>query len=91
MTEICGLKTYRISYSIVCFNDVDPEAARNHWAKELKLSRQKFGKITQIPTQGRGTYKKKSKFGVCTVQANNVKLRAWMMEQISSLQEKLLI
>ncbi|MFH1864227.1 MAG: hypothetical protein ABIJ85_05010 [bacterium] len=82
LTEICQLRRDKISYSIICFNDTDPNIARNFWAQELKISPDKFGKITQIPKQGKGTYKKKSLYGVCTVRASNIKLRNWLMSKI---------
>lgn len=83
--DICRFQSNRISYSIVCFNDAKSNEARLYWANQLKISPQKFGKITQIPTRGEGTYKKKSQFGVCTVQANNMKLTSWMRHQVDVL------
>lgn len=87
LVQICQLKKNKISYSIVCFNDTNPEIARSYWARKLETSPKKFGKITQIPTQGKGTYKKKSKFGVCTIQASNIKLKTWIMDQIGVVQD----
>lgn len=84
LTEICQLRLNKITYSIICFNDSDPNIARKFWSQELKISPDRFGKITQIPKQGKGTYKKKSLYGVCTVQASNIKLRNWLISQIES-------
>jgi len=85
LRKICQLQKRKITYSIVCFNDTKPNTARNFWARELKISPEKFGKITQIPPQGKGTYKKKSKFGVCSAQASNLKLKSWLMNEIASV------
>lgn len=82
---ICGARKDKLYYNIVCFNDTDPELARGYWAKQLKTSPEKFGKITQIPSQGKGNYKRKSRYGVCTVAFGNIKLKRWMMEQIEKL------
>lgn len=82
LKSVCQLKTERFSYSIVCFNDTTRESARKYWSKELNIPPEKFGKITVIPKQGRGTYKKKSSYGVCTIQGNNVKLRRWVLDRI---------
>lgn len=82
---IYKLDKKRFSFSIVSFNDVNPETARNYWAKELKISPNRFGKITVVPTQGMGTYKKKSQYGICTVQGNNIKLRKLVIEEIEKL------
>lgn len=83
--KIFQLEDKRFSFSIVSFNDVDPEIARNYWSKELKISPERFGKITIIPTQGKGTYKKKSRYGVCTAQGNNIKLRKLIIDKIDEL------
>lgn len=87
LTVICNLRINKITYSIVCFNDVNPKVARNFWSKELKILPDKFGKITTIPKQGKGNYKRKSQFGVCTIQVSNIKLRDWMMKQLNILED----
>jgi hypothetical protein len=87
LKQICGVQNNKINYSIVCFNDTDPDEAKKYWSNELEIYPEKFGKITQIPQQGKGTYKKKSKFGVCTVTVNNIKLKSWMMNQIELVKE----
>ncbi len=85
---IYGLSNERFSYSIVCFNDIDPETSRSYWANQLRISPTRFGKITVIPKQGKGTYKKKSQYGVCTVQGNNSKLSKLVFDQIERLRNK---
>jgi hypothetical protein len=87
LEDIYGLNKNRFSYSIVSFNDADPEVARSYWAKELKIPPEKFGKITIIPKQGKGTYKKKSQFGVCTVQGNNSKLRRLVINKVEEIKK----
>ena len=87
LKDICGLRMDKATYSIICFNDTDPAVARNYWSEKLGILPAKFGKITVIPKQGKGTYKRKSRFGVCTVQVSNVKLRNWMMTELESLRE----
>jgi len=88
LLEICQLKKEKISFSLISFNDIDEETARDYWAKQLQISPQKFGKITIIPHQGKGTYKRKSQFGVCTVHANNIKLRNWLFLELDKLKSK---
>lgn len=80
LLEICQLKKEKIKYSIVCFNDSNINEVKDYWSKQLKILPNKFGKIVQIPPQGKGIYKKKSKFGVCTVTACNIKLKSWIMK-----------
>lgn len=85
LRKVCQVREDKIHYSIVCFNDTSPTTARDYWSNQLEISGDKFGKITQIPTQGKGTYKKKSQFGVCTLSVGNVKLKAWILNQLSNL------
>ncbi len=85
LLDICGLEKRKLLYNLISFNDSNPEDARVFWAKELKISPQKFGKIVQIPSQGKGTYKKKSKSGVCIIIVCNMKLKDWMMKQIKAI------
>lgn len=82
LQKICRVKQEKLSFSIVCFNNTSLKQARSYWARELQISPIKFGKITEIPTQGKGTYKRKSKFGVCTVHVGNIKLKRWIQKQI---------
>jgi len=82
LTEICQVHLNKIRYSIVTFNDCMPAEAASYWAKELGISKDKFGTIVSIPSQGKGTYKKKSLYGVCSITVNNIKLKSWITEQI---------
>jgi len=82
---ICQVDTTRIRYSIVTFNNSSVSAAKLYWSKQLEISPDKFGKIVQIPTQGKGTYKRKSLFGICTITISNTKLKIWMMDELKKL------
>ena len=62
LLKICRLREDKITYSLICFNDINPEGARDHWSEQLGILPNKFGKITIIPKQGKGTYKRKSLF-----------------------------
>lgn len=83
LLQTCGLEYRKLTFSIVCFNDTDPEVAKEYWTKELETREGKFGKIVQIPPQGKGTYKRKSQYGVCTIAVSNSKLKTWIMNQIA--------
>lgn len=82
---ICGVDKKKIRYSLVIFNDVDIEKAVEYWSKQLNIDNKSFGKIVNIPTQGKGTYKRKSKYGVCTVTVSNKKLKSWLMDKINEV------
>lgn len=87
LQEVCQLKKSRIYYSIICFNDSSPEEAKKYWAKELNIDVGKFGKIVQIPPQGKGTYKRKSQYGVCTITVGSTKLKSWIWDELEKLKE----
>mgnify|MGYP001573381287 CR=1 FL=1 len=80
--DICNIKESKLSYSIVAFNDSNIEAVSEYWSKELGIEPTKFGKIVQIPPQGKGSYKNKSRFGVCSISFGNIKLKEWIMNQL---------
>lgn len=85
LLTICQLEKRKLIYNLICFNDSNPEEVRNYWAKELRISKEKFGKIVQIPSQGKGTYRKKSKHGVCIAIVCNMKLKTWIMDEINKI------
>lgn len=82
---LCGVKPEKIKYNIVCFNDSNPIQVGEYWAKILNVPIKKFGKIVQIPPQGKGTYKRKSQFGVCTICVYNTKFKQWMLKELRKL------
>ena len=79
---ICNVRKDKFKYSLICFNDSNPRQVADHWSQYLNINPQKFGKIVQIPSQGKGTYRKKSQFGVCAVSVCNIKLKAWIMSEL---------
>lgn len=85
LLTICQLEKRKLIYNLICFNDSNPEEVRSYWAKELGISKEKFGKIVQIPSQGKGTYKKKSMYGVCILIVGNMKLKSWIMNEINKV------
>lgn len=82
LIRICQINTNKLKFSLLAFNDIDPEKALKYWCRKLNISEDKFSKTTIIPPQGKGTYKKKSKYGVCMVAFNNIKLKKWIMSQL---------
>jgi len=65
----------KLGYSLVLFNDCDEKKAVEFWEKHLGIQRSQLGKIVEIPPQGKGTYRKKSEFGVLTITVTNKKLK----------------
>lgn len=85
LTINCQVLPSRLHYYLICFNDSNPEEAKEFWAKELNIAEEKFGKIVQIPPQGKGSYRRKSNYGVCTVEVSNTKLKYWIMQELDKL------
>ncbi len=82
LIKICQVNTNKLKFSLLAFNDIDPERALKYWCRKLNISEDKFSKTTIISPQGKGTYKKKSKYGVCMVAFNNIKLKEWIISQL---------
>ena len=85
MKKICGVKDSKFRYSLICFKDRSGDESKKYWSRKLKVPESIFGKVTIIPSMGKGTYRKISDYGVCTIYVNNIKLKRWMMDQIESL------
>lgn len=82
LTKICQINTNKLRFNLQIFNDVDPERALKYWCKKLKVPQHKFKSVGVIPPQGKGTYKRKSEYGICIVAFNNIKLKQWIMDQL---------
>lgn len=75
LTNICGIDTRKLRYSLQIFSDVDPNAALSYWINELNVDKLKFTKVIVTPARSVGTYKNKNLNGVLTVHFHNRKLR----------------
>lgn len=85
LLENCHIPDEKIKYSVVAFQDRKEQAIRDYWSKTLQVHKNKFGKIVRISQRGKGTYKRKSDFGVCTLTVCNVKLKSWFTETLQTM------
>jgi hypothetical protein len=85
LTLICQVSISRIHYSIICFNDSNPKEALDYWSTMLEISPTQFGKIVQIAPQGRGSYRQKSRYGVCIIEVSNIKFKKWIMQELHNM------
>ena len=85
LVKIYRVQKRKFGYSLVIFNDSNKEEAIKFWISHLKIKRKQLGKITIIPPQGKGTYKKKSQFGVLTFTVTNKKLKEKILGQIKEI------
>ncbi len=86
LLNICRLRPYKLLYQIICFNDSNVTNVREFWSNKLGVNQDKFGKIVQIPSRGKGTYRSKSSNGVCILTVASIKLKPWIMQELSKLQ-----
>lgn len=86
LVKICGVKKDKFKYSLILFNDCNEGEAIKFWEQHLKIKRNQLGKITKIPPRGKGTYKKKSQFGVFTIIVTNKKLKEQIFKMIEDTQ-----
>ncbi len=85
LRDIYRVKEEKISYGLILFNDAKKSEAINFWEKHLGIKKKQLGKITIIPPQGKGTYKKKSKYGVLALIFTNKKLKEKILEDIQNI------
>jgi len=82
---ICGINTNKLKFGLQIFNDIKEEEALKFWMEQLSCGKDRFQKVIVSLPQGKGTYKKKSKYGVLTIYFHNKKLRDWLISQINIL------
>ncbi|MFY9484154.1 MAG: hypothetical protein WAP74_00825 [Patescibacteria group bacterium] len=76
LVKIFRIERNHLRFGLQIFNDLDPEAVLNYWLKVLNVPRSQFHKkIVITPSRAKGTYRKKSEYGVLTVYFHNKKFR----------------
>jgi hypothetical protein len=75
LSEVYAINTGKLHFGLQIFSDISAEEALTYWSRELGYPKTMFQKPVITPSRGRGTYRKKLKYGVVTVYFNNRKLR----------------
>lgn len=75
LVKIFGVKKENMHFSLQLFTDLPQKEAMDFWQKKLKINSSQFYKTVVTKSRGKGTYRKKSKYGVLTVYYHNKKLR----------------
>jgi len=70
-----GINPVKTRFGLQIFSDISPIKALNFWLRHLGVSKSQFQKIIVTKSRGLGTYNKKMRHGVLTVQYYNKKLR----------------
>lgn len=86
LTKIYGVKQKKFKYSLIIFNDSDKRIAIRFWENKLKIDGKRLGKVLEIPSRGKGTYRNKNKFGVFTLIVCNKKLKEHLLTEIDSIE-----
>ena len=85
LRKIYNVKEEKIKYGLILFNDVKEITAINFWKNHLGIKRKQLGKITIVPPQGKGTYKRKSEYGVLIIIFSNKKLKEQILNDIKKI------
>lgn len=83
-----NVDTERLRFGLQIFTDIDPQAAKSFWSERLSIPISQFQKI--IVSQSlhkKGTYRKKSQYGVLTIYFSNTKLRDTIVGAIEKLRK----
>jgi hypothetical protein len=83
LVDFGGIKKNDLKFGLQVFSDVSPEKALEYWYQKLKVKKSQFQKVIVTPSRGKGTYRRKLKYGVLTVHYNNKKLRNIVGKELS--------
>ncbi len=82
LIKICGVNKRKIKYSLQVFNDGSVKKSIAFWSKKLCIDKDCFGKITRLPSLGKGTYRNKNMTGVLTIYFHNKKLKEIIIKML---------
>lgn len=90
LKKIYNIDLERLKFGLQIFSDIEPDKALAFWTKKLNVPRSKFYKVTLSNLNRKGTYLKKSKYGVLTIYFSNTKLRDTIVSAIDELRNSTL-
>ena len=85
LEKIYGVERKALRFGVQIFNDLKPQEILSFWAGSLNVSKDQFQKLIITKSRGKGTYKKKSRYGVLTVYFHNKKLRDVLIAELVRL------
>lgn len=83
LVKIFGIHRKDLKFGLQLFNDVSVGEALDFWQKKLKIDKSQFYKTVATKSRAKGTYRKKSKYGVLTVYYHNRKLRDLLVNMLT--------
>lgn len=88
LKEVFEIKESKMNFGLQLFEDIDPKKAMSFWVKKLSVKSSQFYKPIVSRSLSKGTYSKKSKYGVLTVYVSNVKLKKIFDHELEQLRKK---
>ncbi|MEK7089431.1 MAG: hypothetical protein AAB920_01280, partial [Patescibacteria group bacterium] len=82
LVVIFKIKRSDLKFGLQLFNDVSLSEVLDFWQKKLKIDKGQFYKTVITKPRSRGTYRKKSKYGVLTVYYHNRKMRDLLVNMV---------
>ncbi len=88
LKQVYKIDENKLRFGLQLFSDISPERALMYWSGSLGVSRKQFQKVVVTKSVQKGTYKRKSEFGVLTVYFSNTKLRDSIISAITELRQQ---
>lgn len=82
LMKIYQIDTSRLKFGLQLFSDKDKDEAIEYWSNAIGFERTYFMKPVVTNQHFKGTYRRKSKYGVVTVYFHNTKLRNILIDSI---------
>lgn len=86
LREIYQINEKKLRFALHIFSDINPEKTQKYWCQRLNISPAQFFKTQVINLKRKGTYKKKSKYGVLTLIFSNKKLRDHLIGELTKIE-----
>lgn len=83
LVKLFNINKDDLRFSLQIFTDINPDKAIKFWIKQLNIKREQFYKPIITKSNSLGTYRKKSKYGVMTVNYLNSRLRNLLIKMLS--------
>lgn len=85
LRDLFHVNERRLRFGLQIFSDIDPQEAQKYWCSKLKIKKEKFQKIIVSKPISKGTYTRKSRYGVLTIYFSNTKIRDSIYDAIEQL------
>jgi hypothetical protein len=85
LQTICNVKENKIYFYLQVFKNQSVESAKDFWVKQLNISQDRINTCKPTKPLGKGTYNKINKYGVLTIAVYNIRLKKWMIDELSKI------